>query len=333
MATGSEKAVYTAIFGNTIVTVAKFGAFFATGSAAMWSEGVHSLADVSNQVLLALGIARSRRNPDQEHPYGYGRAQFVWALISAVGIFFLGCGVTLYHGVTALLHPHEVVDPGIAVWVLLFAFVVEGYTLIVALRAVSQGARDMQVSLGEYLKDGPDPMGSAVVLEDGAAVLGVMVAAITLGISVYTGDTRYDAIGSIVIGLLMGVIAIFLVNKNRLFLLDRAIPQAKKDQIMEILQNDPVVEAVLDVKATMVGADALRFKAEIEFDGSAVARRWLAEHPIPGIQGSTAHKAMEDFLVQYADHIVEAVGDEIDRIEREIRRVVPEAKHVDIETN
>jgi len=107
----------------------------------MLSEGIHSLADVSNQVLLALGISRSKRDADAEHPYGYGRAQFVWALISAVGIFFIGCGVTVYHGVTAVLHPHPIESPGIAAGVLLFALIIEGYCLLVALGAVRHNAR------------------------------------------------------------------------------------------------------------------------------------------------------------------------------------------------
>jgi zinc transporter 9 len=333
MAASSARAVYTAIVGNTIVMVAKFIAFAFTGSAAMLSEGIHSLADVSNQVLLALGISRSKRDADAEHPYGYGRAQFVWALISAVGIFFIGCGVTVYHGVTAVLHPHPIESPGIAAGVLLFALIIEGYCLLVALEAVRHNARQAGMTTMDFLRHGPDPMGSAVVLEDSAAVGGVVIAAVTLGLGLWTGNPIWDGVGSIIIGLLLGYVAVFLVNKNRVYLLDATIPEADKERILAVLAQSAVVESVHDVKATMVGAETIRFKAEVEFDGQEVARRFLAHHPIPDLGDPAKNEEMHAFLVQYADHIVEALGDEIDRIEKDIQAVVPNAKHVDIETN
>ena len=106
----SRTSVIAALIGNTIVAIAKFVAFFVTGSGTMLSEGIHTVADVMNQLLLLIGIERSKRDPDEDFEYGYGQERFVWALISAVGIFFLGCGVTLYHGVNSLLNPHPVTD-------------------------------------------------------------------------------------------------------------------------------------------------------------------------------------------------------------------------------
>ena len=163
MATGSAKAVYAAIGANSVITVTKLTAFAFTGSGTMFSEGIHSLADVINQTLLALGIKKAQKAPDADHPYGYGRDAFVWSLISAVGIFFLGCGFTLYHGVHSLLHPDSVAitDIQIAVGVLIFSFVLEAWTLWVAYKAVKESADDLNMSFGQYLKEGPDPMAVA----------------------------------------------------------------------------------------------------------------------------------------------------------------------------
>jgi zinc transporter 9 len=335
MASGSAKAVYTAIVANSVITVTKFTAFGFTGSGALLSEGIHSFADVMNQILLAFGIHKSKQAPDADHPYGYGRDAFVWSMISAVGIFFLGCGVTIYHGVNSLLHPHGVTDIGIAIGVLVFSFLLESYTLWVAVVAVRTSAEKSGMRFRQYIKDGPDPMGVAVMLEDAAAVLGVLIALAAIGMMQVTGNTMYDAIGSIVIGLLLGFAAIFLVVKNRSSLLGRAISPADRQKVINVLASDPVVEAVHDVKATVMSTDTFRFKAEIDFDGAELARRWLADQDLSRIlaEVSQSPEHLHRFLVTYGEHIIEALGDEIDRLEAKIRATVPEAKHVDLEAD
>lgn len=334
MASGSTKAVVTAIVGNSVVMCAKFLAFSLTGSGSMLSEGIHSAADVSNQCLLLLGIKRSQGKATAELPYGYGRAQFFWALVSAVGIFFLGCGVTLYHGINGLLHPHEVEDPTLALGVLAFALVVEGATLVVAAQAVSQSAKEAGMSFLEYIKRGSDPMGVAVLLEDGAAVLGVIIAAIALGLTALTGNPVFDALGSIAIGLLLGAVALFLVQRNRIALLGQAASEERTTRILRVLAQDPMVESVRDVKATVVGSNAIRFKAEVEFDGAMLARKWLrTQDPAVLLAELDSPGELQSFLVRYTDHIIDQLGDEVDRIESEIKKAVPEVRHVDIETD
>ena len=216
MASGSAKAVYTAIGVNSFITVTKLTTFFMTGSGVLLSEGIHSFADVLNQSLLALGIQKAKKEPDADHPYGYGRDSFVWAMISAVGIFFLGCGFTLYHGIHSLMHP-ELPDASEIPWVtgvLIFSFILEGYTLWVAYKAVREAAKESQMSFKEYLKVGPDPMAVAVLLEDAAAVFGVMIALFSIGMMQISQNAVWDAIGSITISLLLGAVAIFLMVKN-----------------------------------------------------------------------------------------------------------------------
>lgn len=335
MAAGSKTAVYVAIGGNSLVMVAKFGAFFMTGSGAMLSEGIHSLADVSNQVLLALGIARSERAPDERHPYGYGKARYIWALISAVGIFFLGCGVSLAHGVESLFGDHhEVESLGIAAAVLCFALVIEGGTLVVAYRAVRNQAKAKAMTMREYFKRGGDPIGVAVLLEDAAAVFGVIIAAVTLGLADLTHDPRWDAIGSILIGLLLGAIAVWLINRNRIALLGESVSPERLARLEAALSDDPAVESISDVKATVMGADRVRFKAEIEFHGDVLARKWLAQRDFEGVHDTLdSPEAVREYLIEYTDYVVDALGDEIDRIEEKIREVDPGVLHVDLETD
>jgi len=225
----SKTAVAAAIGGNACVMVAKFVAFLFTGSGAMLSEAIHTLADLINQILLMVGIVRSTRDPDHIYEYGYQSERYVWALISAVGIFFLGCGVTVYHGIQSLLHPHELKDLGWALGVLTFSFVLEAIVLWIAVRAAKQQAEGKP--LMHYLRHEADPAVVAVVLEDAAACLGVLVAFAAIVLSRVTGEPYWDAIGSLIIGVLLGVIAIWLIARNTSLLVGASIPTSIRAQV------------------------------------------------------------------------------------------------------
>ncbi len=334
MAGGSTTAVYAAIAGNTLVMFAKFGAFVMSGSGAMLSEGIHSMADVGNQVLLAIGIKKSRRHADEDHPYGYAREQFVWALISAVGIFFLGCGVTVYHGIHSLMHPEPLENIPLVAGVLVFSLLVEGGTLAVAVRSVRAQAIAAEMGFGQYVREGPDPMGVSVLLEDGAAVLGVTIAGITIALIHFTGNPIWDGVGSLTIGLLLGCVAVFLVIKNRSALLAPSVRPATHEKVLAILNADPIVETVKDVKATIIGADSVRFKAEIEFDGRAITQRHLAGRDLTEDLAALKTGAdLNTYLEGFGDTLLDVLGDEIDRLEEQIREAVPRAQHVDLEAD
>lgn len=335
MAGGSTRAVYIAITANSLVMVAKFAAFALTGSAAMLSEGIHSFADVGNQALLALGIKRSEKEPTVEHPYGYTRARFIWALISAVGIFFLGCGVTIYHGISSLFHPHEpftAEELPILIGVFIFAFVIEGGALLMAVSAIKKEAGD--VPLMKYLRESSDPMAAAVLLEDSAAVIGVAIAAACVGLSVATHNPVWDSVGSIIIGVMLGWIAVLLVNRNRELLLGEAPSSEVVERVQAVLSAQPEVDAVHDVKAVVLGSGRLRFKAEVDFDGTELARQKLAEMDLEATLASlTNSAALEAFLLKFGDDMVESVGDATDRIEGRVSEAVPELAHVDLEAD
>jgi len=331
MASGSKLAVYTAIGANTLVTIAKLGGFLLTGSGAMLSEAIHSFADVGNQTLLAVGIKRSERPADAEHPYGYGRSQFIWSLISGVGIFFIGCGVTTYHGVQLLLHPHPIESISLALWIMLFAFVIELASLLVAVRVIRQAA---PAGFWDYVLHGPDPMAVAVLLEDSAAVFGVIIASGGIALTMATGNSTWDAIASISIGVLLGLIALFIIWKAQGLLIGKQMPGGRQEQITALLASDEVVEAVIDPKSALLGPSKQRFKAEIDFNGSAIADRVLEDTDLTALQARfTTPEATRDALQEFGEAVVTALGVEIDRLEAKVQEAVPEAEHIDLEAD
>lgn len=335
MAGGSKRAVYVAITANSIVMVAKFIGFGFTGSGSMFSEGVHSLADVGNQALLAVGLKRAELPPDETHPFGYRREAPIWALISAVGIFFLGCGFTVYHSIHAFLHPEPMAAPGVALGVLIFAFVIEGAALILAARTLGAEAAQDGITLRQYMAAGDDPMGAAVLAEDSAAVLGVALAMAGIGVAHVTGDPRWDAAGSLLIGLLLGGIAIYLIRMNHSLLIGKAPPAQVTDRLRKVLDEDPVVESLHTFKAVVFGSDSVRLSAEVEFHGAAITKRYLdRELDVPETwAGLTGPEDLEELLVRVGDGVVEALGDEVDRLEQALRDADPDARQVDLEVN
>jgi len=190
------------------------------------------------------------------------------------------------------------------------------------------------MDLRTYMNKGSDPTGVAVLLEDSAAVIGVLIAGTALTLAWVTGNPVWDAIGSITVGLLLGLVAIFLINRNREILIGMPASELQQTRILTVLARDPVVEAVRDVKTSMLGADGIRFKAEIQFNGEEVARRWLDKQDFADLRKELADEASaRAFLVRYGDHLIDFLGDEIDRIEAEIQEAVPEVRHVDIEAD
>jgi solute carrier family 30 (zinc transporter), member 9 len=325
---GSRTAVAMAIGGNSLVMVAKFVAFAMTGSGAMLSEAIHTTADVFNQILLMVGIVRSERPADRSYRYGYGQERFVWALISAVGIFFLGCGVTIYHGISSLMHPHPVGGLAWSISVLAFALVVDGVVFVVAWRQLSAAADGEP--FWEYLNERADPSAVAVLLEDFAACIGVLIAVTCILLAHVTGQVWWDAVGSILIGVLLGVVAIWLIARNRELLVGRALPESREARLEAVIRGTGAVERVVRLKTRSIGNDSYDVMLELDFDGEAIAQRLE-----PRIQAAWAeienYEAFRAFAGRFADDVIEALGDEIDDMEADIRAALPEATHIDIE--
>ncbi|ESR40998.1 hypothetical protein CICLE_v10025586mg [Citrus x clementina] len=271
----SQRAVTTALWGNFLVFSLKFGVWLGTSSHVMLAEVVHSVADFANQVLLAYGLSSSRRAPDALHPYGYSKERFVWSLISAVGIFCLGSGATIVNGIQHLWTAEAPENMKYAALVICGSFIIEGASLLVAIQAVKKGAAAEGMTIRDYIWRGHDPTSVAVMTEDGAAVTGLVIAGASLIAVNVTGNAIYDPIGSIIVGNLLGMVAIFLIQRNRHALIGRAMDDHDMEKILHFLKNDPVVDALYDCKSEVIGPGFFRFKAEIDFNGVMVVQNYL----------------------------------------------------------
>lgn len=325
------RSLALAVAVDGLMVVIKLAAFAATGSAALLSEALHSGADLANQLLLAVGLRRSRAPADAAHPYGYGRERYVWAMLSATGVLFIGAGATFWNGLQQLLDPHPVERLDIALWTLATALAFDGISFLVALRAVRRQAGEG--SLESALSHRADPVLVGILAEDGAAIAGVLVAGLGAGLAHVTGEPVFDALGAMGVGLVMGASALFLIDRNRRLLLGRS-PAPERDAALEVLRESPAVREVMDAKATLIGPDRIRFKAEVVFDGRALAADFLAGHSPEALRERVqTDAALREFLGEFADQVVERLGDEVDRIEDRIQREQPEVVHIDIEVD
>jgi cation diffusion facilitator family transporter len=218
--TASTRTLVVALLANLGIAVSKFVAAAITGSSAMLTEGVHSVVDSTNQLLLMWGRHAARRPPDMRHPFGYGRELYFWSFVVAVLVFALGAGVSVYEGIIHILEPEPAVSPLVAYGVLLVAFLLEGWSTVEAFKEF----RVAKGSLGwfEAIRRSKDPPAFIVLLENGAAMAGIIAAAVGLLLSQLTHNPFYDGAASVVIGLILGVTALLLANESKGLLIGEA---------------------------------------------------------------------------------------------------------------
>ena len=327
----SLRAVLYAVTGNLFVTALKFIGWTVSLSPSMLAESVHSLADTLNQVLLFVGIRHGEGKPTPLYPFGKGRARYIWNLVSAMGIFFVGFGFTTYHGISALIsaNPHEAVHTG---WVtavtLVISLLVEGYTLFVAIGSVNQ-ARGERL-FWEFVNHGDDPTGVAVFLEDAIAVTGVITASIGLLLSNLLQSPIPDAICSIIIGCLLGCMAVILAVANGRILMGVAATVDEQDEIRDFLEAYPTVERVVSLKTGVMAPGSLRLAIEIEFHGGILINRQQIERDAERIRDG------EDptyILFETAERMVRTVGREINKLESDLVTRFPHVHMIDLEVN
>jgi len=217
---GNTRVLVLALAANLGIAVAKFAAAAITGSSALLTEGVHSLVDSTNQLLLMYGQKRAAKPADARHPAGYGRELYFWSFVVALLVFALGAGVSVYEGIQHVLNPEKAVSPLIGYLVLAVAFALEGGSTVAAFREfdAARGGK----SWWRALIDTKDATTVIVLLENGAAMAGILIAALGLWISQLSGDARFDGIASIFIGLLLGVVAVFLAREAKGLLIGEA---------------------------------------------------------------------------------------------------------------
>ena len=236
---GGTRAVWAALAGNLLVTVAKFIAAAVSGSAAMLSEAVHSLVDSVNELLLLHGIHRSARPADTLHPLGYGREVYFWSFVVALLIFALGAGVSLYEGLGHVLHPQPIERPGVIFSVLAAALVFEGSSWWVGVREFRAANRDF--GWWDAFRRSKDPPAFIVVFEDSAALLGIAVAAAGTVAALATGDTRWDGAASLVIAALLAGVAALLAQESKALLIGERADPRLSGAIMRIAAEIPGV--------------------------------------------------------------------------------------------
>jgi cation diffusion facilitator family transporter len=289
-------AIYGAMFANLAIAATKFVAAGFTGSSAMISEGIHSVVDTGNQLLLLLGIRRSQKPPDASHPFGHGMELYFWSLIVAMLLFGVGGGLSVYEGITHILHPHSLAD---SLWnyaSLGIAFVFEGISWLLAMRQLRPMIREK--GAWKALRTSKDPSIIILFFEDSAALVGLVVAFLGIFLGHLWKTPLTDGIASIVIGALLAGVAIFLIGQSRRLLLGESVDPEILESIRAIVAADPAVVGVKDPLTMHLGPEEVLLNLEIDF-----------------------HEALPP------GQITESVN----RLEQEIRRRHPEIQRIFIE--
>ncbi|HEX3814865.1 MAG TPA: cation diffusion facilitator family transporter [Mycobacteriales bacterium] len=257
---GGGRAIIAALAANLGIAVAKLVGFAVTGSASMLAESVHSLADSGNQGLLLLGRRQSQRAATEEHPFGYGRDRYFYAFVVALVIFSLGSLFALYEGIHKLQHPVELDSPAVAIVILLVAIGLEGFSFRTAM-VESRSARAGTSWFG-YIRRAKAPELPVVLLEDLGALIGLVFALAGVGLATLTGNPRWDAVGSLAIGLLLGGIAVVLIIETKSLLIGEAAAPDALDRIKAALVG-PGVDRIIHLRTLHLGPEELLVAAKI----------------------------------------------------------------------
>ncbi|HXG83701.1 MAG TPA: cation diffusion facilitator family transporter [Pyrinomonadaceae bacterium] len=297
MAAESKTAIFAAIGGNLAIAIMKFAAAAFTGSSAMLSEGIHSLVDTGNGGLLLLGIHKSKQPADATHPFGYGKELYFWSLIVAVLIFGVGGGISIYEGITHLIHPSPLEDPFWSYVVLGLAVVFEGIVFVIAFRAF-QALKGEDENIWQAIKSSKDPTTFTVLFEDAAALLGLIVAFAGIFLAHYFNNPYLDGAASILIGVILASVAVFLAYESKGLLVGEGADPETLANIRKLAEAAAGVEKVINPLTMYFGPRTILLTVDIEFDKKL--------------------SAME-------------VEEAVDRLEKNIRSQYPDIKHIYIE--
>ena len=267
---GSRKAIIAAFFANLGIAISKFVGFLLTGSAGLAAESVHSFADTGNQGLLLLGAKRSTKERDEEHPFGHERERYFWAFIVALVLFSMGGLFALYEGIHKFRNPHETDNMGIAIGILIVAILLESYSLRTAVKEV-QHIKPPQQSYWQFIKTAKQPELPTVLLEDVAAETGLFFALTGVLLAHFTHEPRWDAVGSIAIGVLLVVVAFILgVEMKGMLMGETALPETRI-ALAKALREHQHIQEVIYLHTEHLGPDVLLVAAKAIFEPSLSA--------------------------------------------------------------
>ena len=325
--------VRLALAGNTCITLAKGAVWLSTGSTAMLSEAIHSLVDSGNQALLLIGLKDMERATDKKHPYGYGKSVYFWSLVSALGTFWGGACVSGFTSTMDIINPKLVVEAvGMETWgVLGISFLIDGLVLSKTVSSLYSNKREGE-SLLAHLKKIRDPTTLAVLMEDGAACLGVAIAVCGIGASQATGMVVFDGIAGIGVSALLGIVGFNLARLNQKYLLGQAVDVDISQGIRAMLTKRPSIDEVHDEQSQWIGPYAFAYKAEVDFDGTFLAAKLLPRYQSEFMgKRKLSGDEVKLLLAWYAEDVMRTVEQEVKDAEAEIKRAYPEALFIELE--
>jgi cation diffusion facilitator family transporter len=261
---GSRKAIIAAFLANLGIAIAKFVGFLVTASASLLAEAAHSLADTGNQALLLLGGSRAKRRPSATRQFGHGRERFFWAFVVALVLFSMGGLFALYEGIRKLIDPHETESFGVAVGILVVAICLETVSLMTAVRE-ARHVKPKSMSWWRFIRTSKQPELPVVLLEDIGAEVGLFLALFGVVMGHYTHDARWDAVGSVSIGVLLIIIAIVLAGEMKSLLIGESASVDDESTIRAALAAHPAVVTVINLRTEHLGPDELLVAAKMEF--------------------------------------------------------------------
>jgi cation diffusion facilitator family transporter len=258
---GSARAIVAALLANAGIAVAKFVGFLITGSSSMLAESVHSLADTSNQALLLFGQRQARREADSLHPFGYGRSRYFYSFVVALVLFSLGSVFALYEGYHKISHPEVLTSPLVAVGILGIAILLEFYSFRTAM--VESRPLKGDGSWWRFIRNSRNPELPVVLLEDTGALIGLALALSGVGLTVLTGDAVWDGVGTMAIGVLLGIIAVILMIEMHSLLIGEGATNAEAQAIRSALEQTEHVDRLIHIRTQYLGPDELLVAAKI----------------------------------------------------------------------
>jgi cation diffusion facilitator family transporter len=259
----SRRTVLVAGAANLGIAVAKAVAALLTGSAALWAETLHSVADTANEVLLLIGLRRSRRPRDASHPLGYGQERFFWSLLAAIGIFLIGGLLSVGEGIRALLLPEPLESPWLGIGVIVVAMCFEGYSWTVARRQLRSDAARRRRSVSQHLVRSSDPSATTVYLEDSAALVGLTLALVALVLHLLTGQNFWDAIASMLIGVVLAAVSYLLAARSKALLIDESVPDDVMAEVRATFEPAIWIADLSTLDAVYVGPMQILVTAQI----------------------------------------------------------------------
>ncbi len=271
MSASSTKAVFAAILANVLIAIAKFIASFFTGSSAMLSEGIHSIVDSCNGLLLLLGIKKSKKEADESHPFGYGLEIYFWSFVVAIMVFALGGGIALYEGIHHLITPNT--ERAGSLWwnygVLLAAIVIEGSSLVYALRDFKKANKGR--GFIKSLRISKDAASFSVIIEETAAITGLLIALIGTLLVQFTGLVIFDAIASITIGVLLSLVAFFMAYECKSLIVGESASPPEVQEIIKILEKKSFLKKFSKPKTLHFGPESILLAVDVDFKENITA--------------------------------------------------------------